>query len=197
MKKITTQIVSLVFAIGIGIATQSCNNEDKKYKFEFSTTQEFADHLQKYADSIKYFNEKWGSEYKKITSSEHPNYSELRNIRSEYESYIQRAKKDIESTKDIGKYSKELRAVYVEFLNVQKSNIETFLAKFEELEGSDSTKKKKLFETIETEGYLSQMAETDAMYQIINFKKLYYKENNLEIKKSTPSEINTNDSIKN
>lgn len=173
----------------------SCESPKNKAEITFDSPQEFANHLNSYIDSIKIYNENWNLELKSLSEKKSENIEKLKTIRAQYDQFINRAIEELHKMEDEGLYAKELKVNYLKFLNLEKTNIPKLMLPFESLDFSDSAKIMSFIQSKFEEVQTHQFNQTEAFMNIKSFKKLYYKENKLEL---SPTAVPKNeiDSVK-
>lgn len=173
----------------------SCESPKNKAEITFDSPQEFANHLNSYIDSIKIYNENWNLELKSLSEKKSENIEKLKTIRAQYDQFINRAIEELHKMEDEGLYAKELKVNYLKFLNLEKTNIPKLMLPFESLDFSDSAKIMSFIQSKFEEVQTHQFNQTEAFMNIKSFKKLYYKENKLQL---SPTAVPKNeiDSVK-
>lgn len=183
---ITTMMRHFIPLVFILSSLISCTNNNDKKNSNINTPEAYVQQLESYMDSIKVYNTNWNNEFTRLRMTGDTAKAQLIDIRNKYQHYIDRTIKEIETLDEKGAYAKELKITYYEFFNVQKGNLEKYMTQFENLNYTDTSAVKAFITNFETESYELQLSERQALINVQNFTKLFYKENKIE-KKETQS----------
>lgn len=159
----------------------SCNStKEEQNTIKLESPQALISHLNGYLDTIKNYSQSWNIELQRLTKNADTNLTELKNIRNNFEKFLNKSISEIQTLEDVGQYAKELKITHLKLLNVEKDIVSKFMTPFEAMNFADTLVVSKYLSEGFVDAQMYYFNENEALINVKTFSKLFNTENKIQ-----------------